>query len=314
VAQFKMRGVGVIYITHRLEELRTIGDHVTVLRDGQTVHTSALADLTMDQLIKHMVGREVSAVYQREKIERGKVRLKVQGLSRAPLLKNIKLEVHAGEILGIGGLIGAGRTELCRAIFGIDSVDAGTIEVDGKVRRIQSPREAVAAGIAYITEDRQKTGLALGLPIGKNITLASLDRVSRYGILSGSAEQAVEANFMARLRVKAANSQQLVGRLSGGNQQKIAIAKWLAREASIFLFDEPTRGIDVGAKAEVFALMEDLAKQGAAILMVSSELPELIYVADRILVMRQGQLTGELPGGCSQEAIMHLAAFKESVH
>ena len=314
VAQLKTRGVGVIYITHRLEELRTIGDRVTVLRDGQTVHTSALADLTMNQLIKHMVGREVSAVYQREPIERGKVRLKVTRLSRPPLLKGISLEVHAGEILGIGGLIGAGRTELCRAIFGIDAISAGTIEVDGVVKRIGSPREAVSAGLAYITEDRQKTGLALGLPIGQNITLASLDRVSQYGLLNQAAEHAVEAKFMDRLRVKAANARQLVGRLSGGNQQKVAIAKWLAREASIFLFDEPTRGIDVGAKAEVFALMEDLAKQGAAILMVSSELPELISVADRILVMKQGQLTGELPGGCTQEQIMHLAAFKESVH
>ncbi len=314
VAQLKTRGVGVIYITHRLEELRTIGDHVTVLRDGQTVHTSALADLTMDQLIKHMVGREVSAVYQRERVERGRVRLRVQGLSRAPLLKNLNLEVHAGEILGIGGLIGAGRTELCRAIFGIDPIDSGTIEVDGTARRIRSPREAVAAGLAYITEDRQKTGLALGLPIGKNITMASLDRVSQFGMLRQTAERAVESKFMERLRVKAAGPKQLVGRLSGGNQQKIAIAKWLAREASIFLFDEPTRGIDVGAKAEVFAVMEDLARQGAAIIMVSSELPELIQVADRILVMRQGQFTGELAGGCSQEDIMHLAAFKESVH
>ena len=314
VAQLKARGVGVIYITHRLDELRTIGDQVTVLRDGETVHTSALADLSMDQLIKHMVGREVSQVYQRERMERGQVRLKVQGLTRAPLLQNISLEVHAGEILGIGGLIGAGRTELCRAIFGIDQIDAGSIEVDGVVRSIRSPREAVTAGLAYITEDRQKTGLALGLPIGQNITLASLDRVSHYGMLNQTAERAVETKFMERLRVKAANTLQLVGRLSGGNQQKIAIAKWLAREASIFLFDEPTRGIDVGAKAEVFALMEDLARQGAAILMVSSELPELVQVADRILVMRQGQLTGELKSGCTQEEIMHLAAFKESVH
>jgi ribose transport system ATP-binding protein len=314
VAELKARGVGVIYITHRLEELRTIGDHVTVLRDGQTVHTSKLTDLTMDQLIKHMVGREVSALYQRERITRGNCRLKVQGLKRAPLLKDINLEVHAGEILGIGGLIGAGRTELCRAIFGIDAIDSGTVQVDGRTVSIGSPREAVAAGLAYITEDRQKTGLALGLPIGQNITLASLSRISRYGFLSQTAERAVESKFMERLRVKAANAKQLVGRLSGGNQQKIAIAKWLARDARIFLFDEPTRGIDVGAKAEVFALMEDLARQGAAILMVSSELPELIQVADRILVMRQGRLTGELPCGCTQEEIMHLAAFKESVN
>ena len=314
VAQLKARGVGVIYITHRLDELRTIGDQVTVLRDGETVHTSALADLSMDQLIKHMVGREVSQVYQRERMERGKVRLKVQGLTRAPLLRDISLEVHAGEILGIGGLIGAGRTELCRAIFGIDRIDAGTIEIDGVVRAIGSPREAVKAGLAYITEDRQKTGLALGLPIGQNITLASLDRVSQYGMLNQTAERAVETKFIERLRVKASSARQLAGRLSGGNQQKVAIAKWLARAAGIFLFDEPTRGIDVGAKAEVFTLMEDLARQGAAILMVSSELPELIQVADRILVMRQGQFTGELTGGCSQEQIMHLAAFKESVH
>lgn len=313
VAQLKQRGVGVIYITHRLDELRSVGDRVTVLRDGQTVHSSALVDLTMDQLIRHMVGREVASIFEREPAPMGDVKLRVKGLTRRPLLTDISLEVRAGEIVGLAGLMGAGRTELCRCLFGIDAADSGSIEINGSPVQLRSPRESVSNGIALIPEDRQKTGLALGLSIGYNITLAGLDSICKAGFIQRAAEHDVESQYIARLHVKASSARQLAVRLSGGNQQKIVIAKWLARGASIFLFDEPTRGIDIGAKAEVFRVMDELARQGAGILMVSSELPELEQMADRIYVMRQGRITGELPRGSSQEQIMHLAAFKESV-
>src|SRR6185503_3764653 len=210
----------------------------------------------------------------------------------------------------MAGLIGAGRTELCRAIFGLDPIDSGAVWVSGRPVRIRSPHEAVTAGIALLTEDRQKTGLALRLPIAYNITLANVAAISRMGALDRAAESRVTAEYVSKLRIRAASAKQLAGRLSGGNQQKVVIAKWLFRDARIFLFDEPTRGIDVGAKAEVFELMDTLARQGAAILMVSSELPELLQVADRILVMRQGHLTGELPRQTTQEEILRYATLE----
>jgi ribose transport system ATP-binding protein len=308
VRTLRDKNVGVIYITHRLEELRSVGDRVTVLRDGETVHCCALADLPREELIRHMVGRPVSAIYSRESQPPGKEMLRLEEVSRAPLLKKISLTVRAGEIVGLAGLVGAGRTELCRAIFGLDRIDSGRIVVEGNPARIGHPRDAVRAGLALVPEDRQRAGLARGLPIGYNITLANLGAVSnRFGILSHAAERTAAQTLIDRLRIKAESPRQLAGRLSGGNQQKVVIARWLHCGARVFLFDEPTRGIDVGAKVEVFETMDQLARSGAAVLMVSSELPELIQVADRILVMREGELTGELPGRTTQEEIMHLA-------
>ncbi len=312
VQTLKERQMGVIYITHRLDELRSLGDRVTVLRDGETVHTSPLSDLTTAQLIRHMVGREVAALYSREPVTPGEELLRVDSLNVDPLLKNISLSIRAGEIVGIGGLVGAGRTELCKAIFGVDRITSGTISVEGKQLKANSPRDAVAAGIALIPEDRQHTGLARQLSINYNTTIASLDKVSSGGFLNRAADLRVTQTYIDRLRIKTNSSAQLAGRLSGGNQQKVVIAKWLARGARIFLFDEPTRGIDVGAKVEVFEVMDELARNGAAVLMVSSELPELLQVADRILVMRNGSISGELPRGTTQEAIMHLAAFQSA--
>ncbi len=312
VRTLRARQMGVIYITHRLDELRSVGDRVTVLRDGETVHTCPLGDLTTDQLIKYMVGREVTSIYQRDSLPPGEELLRVHNLYRGNALRDISLYLRAGEIVGIGGLVGAGRTELCRAIFGLDPIERGKIFVAGKELKIRSPREAVAAGIALIPEDRQKSGLATGLPISENVTLASLGAISTFGFLNLAAGKQVTNTFIGRLRIKCSSGAQLAGRLSGGNQQKVVIAKWLARGAKIFLFDEPTRGIDVGAKVEVFDVMNELAKSGAAILMVSSELPELLQVADRILVMRQGKISGELPGrNTTQEEIMRLAAPRE---
>lgn len=307
------RKMGVIYITHRLDELREIGDRVTVLRDGSSVHTGELKELTREELIRHMVGREVGAIYRRVPLPPGEELLRVHNLTRKPMLTDISFNIRAGEIVGIAGLVGAGRTELCRAIFGVDAVDSGKIWIGGKEIRARSPRQAVAAGIALIPEDRQKTGLATALPIAYNVTMASVPAISRLGFLRLKMERQLTVGFQGKLRIKMDGPEQRAGRLSGGNQQKVVIAKWLARGARVFLFDEPTRGIDVGAKVEVFEVMDSLARAGAAILMISSEMPELIQVADRILVMRQGRITAELPGKSNQEEIMRYAAFDSSV-
>lgn len=311
VRELRERGIGVIYITHRLEELRSVGDRVTVLRDGATVHTGPLNELSRDELIRHMVGRDVSSIYKREPVPPGEELLRVENLSRRGVLHDISFSLRAGEIVGMAGLMGAGRTELCRAIFGIDRPEQGRVVVCGRDLRAESPRAAVAAGVALIPEDRQRTGLATGLPIGWNINMASLGSVASAGFLKHGEENKRTDEFCSRLRIKCSGGSQLAGRLSGGNQQKVVISKWLARGARVFLFDEPTRGIDVGAKVEVFEVMDELARNGAAILMVSSELPELVQVADRILVMRQGRITGELPGRTTQEEIMRLAAHEE---
>ena len=295
------RGMGIIYITHRLAELRPIADRITILRDGRTVHSGPITEVSTGQIVHHMVGREVSAIYEREKCAAGAERLRVE-------LPGISFALHAGEIVGIAGLMGAGRTELCQTIFGVTPAAHGSISVDGQLTAINSPQDAVRNGIALITEDRQQTGLTLSMPISANVTLANLDGVIRNGFVSRPQEHSVAEQFRDRLRIRAASVDQPVGRLSGGNQQKVVIAKWLYCDAKILLFDEPTRGIDVGAKAEVFTLMDELARDGVAILMVSSELPELLQVADRILVMRDGAMVTELPRSTTQQEIMQHAA------
>ena len=310
VRQLRERKMGVIYITHRLEELRALGDRVTILRDGETVHGGPLAGLSTERIIHHMVGREVTTIYERTPVEPGQELLRVEGLSRDPALDGITFSLRAGEIVGLAGLVGAGRTELCRALFGIDAVDAGRIWVAGRPVRIRHPRDAVAAGLALIPEDRQRAGLAPRLSLSYNLTSANLRALSPWGFIRGAAERQVSADYIRKLRIRADSPGQLAMRLSGGNQQKVAIAKWLFRQARVFLFDEPTRGIDVGAKVEVFQLMDELARSGAAILMVSSEMPELLQVADRILVMRRGRIMAELPRGSTQEEIMRRAALE----
>jgi ABC-type sugar transport system ATPase subunit len=257
-----------------------------------------------------MVGREVSTIYQRDPLPPGDELLRVEHLTQKGQLSDISFSLRAGEIVGMAGLIGAGRTELCRALFGVDRIDSGKVFVRGREVRIGSPQEAVKAGLALVTEDRQVTGLALRLPIAHNITLANVAGISRFGFIDGGAQDAAAMDFIGRLRIRAGSARQLCGRLSGGNQQKVVIAKWLFRQAQVFLFDEPTRGIDVGAKVEVFNVMHELARSGAAILMVSSEMPELLQVADRILVMREGKITGELPGSTTQQEIMRHAALE----
>ncbi|MBL8173951.1 MAG: sugar ABC transporter ATP-binding protein [Bryobacterales bacterium] len=312
VKTLRERKMGVIYITHRLEELRTVGDRVTILRDGETVHSCGLNEITNERIIQHMVGRELGSMYQRSALAPGEELLRVEGLTRKPLLHNVSFQVRAGEIVGMAGLVGAGRTETCRALFGLDQAEAGTVHIAGQAVTVRSPREAVEQGIALIPEDRQRTGLATALPIGHNLTIADIGKVSRMGFLLDHArERGLAGEYARKLRIKCESPRQLAGRLSGGNQQKVVIAKWLVRGARVFLFDEPTRGIDVGAKVEVYEVMDELARSGAAILMVSSELPELLQVADRILVMRQGRITGELPGRTTQEEIMKLATLHD---
>ncbi|HWD99386.1 MAG TPA: sugar ABC transporter ATP-binding protein [Bryobacteraceae bacterium] len=313
VRDLKARGMGIIYITHRMDELRAIGDRVTVLRDGSTVHSGDLAAIRTDRLIAQMVGRDVAAIYERQRLPPGETLLEVRDLCVAKSrLSHISFSLRSGEITGMAGLIGAGRTELCRAIFGIDPIDSGEIRIHNRPAVIRSPRDAVKQGIAFVTEDRQISGLALRLPIAANVTLANTERISPFGILDRAAQNRQSEELSRKLRLKAASISQLAGTLSGGNQQKVVIAKWLFRQAQIFLFDEPTRGIDIGAKTEVFELMSELARSGAAILMVSSELPELLQVADRILVMRQGVISGEAPHGSTQEQIMRLAVMESA--
>jgi ABC-type sugar transport system ATPase subunit len=301
VRSLRERGMGIIYITHRLVELGEIADRVTILRDGATVHSAMYSELSTEQIIHHMVGREVLAIYRRESLPPGKELLRVE-------LPGIEFRLHAGEIVGIAGLMGAGRTELCQTLFGVTPAGEGSIYIEGRKVAIRSPREAVDQGIALITEDRQKTGLALSLPLRCNVTLAHLNGVCRNGLVQPGKERTVAQDYVGKLRIRASSIEQLAMRLSGGNQQKIVVAKWLFRDTNILLFDEPTRGIDVGAKAEVFALMDKLAASGKALLMVSSELPELLQVADRILVMRNGRIVAGLPRTTTQQEIMHYAA------
>ena len=300
VRTLRARGSGVIYITHRMEELRAVGDRVTVLRDGKTVATGDLKDFSTTDLIRHMVGREVATLYERTPGTPGEELLRVEG-------EGTSFRVRAGEIVGLAGLMGAGRTELCRAIFGVEGPGAVRVWVAGREVRIRSPREATAAGIAFLTEDRQRTGLALRLPIRNNVTMTNLGAVARLGLVHAGAEAGPVAGLVEKLRVRCDGIEQWAGRLSGGNQQKVVIAKWLFRQARVFLFDEPTRGIDVGAKAEVFALLDELARGGAGILMVSSELSELLQMADRILVMRGGRIVQELGRPATQEEILRWA-------
>ena len=301
VNDLRDRGIGIIYITHRLDELEQVANRITILRDGETVHGGDFSELTTEGIVHHMVGREVSHIYEREPIDPGPEMLSVD-------LPGARFTVHAGEIVGIAGLMGAGRTELCQTLFGITPAEQGSIRLEGRAVEINSPSDAVNAGIALITEDRQKTGLALELPLRANVTLANMDAVCKTGFVLSSAEADVAEDSLKRLRIRASGIEQQAGRLSGGNQQKIVIAKWLFRDARVLLFDEPTRGIDVGAKGEVFALMDQLARDGKAIVMVSSELPELLQVADRILVMRDGEVVTELPRTTTQQEIMHHAA------
>jgi len=298
IRQLREQGVGVIYISHRLEELAAIADRVTVLRDGRTIGTHRMADTTRERLVHSMVGRELSSVFPKRAVPIGDVVLELRGITcNATGLRDVNLSVRAGEIVGLAGLVGAGRTELARAIFGVTPPDDGEIRLRGARVIIASPSDAIAHGIAYVPEDRRRHGVVLGMPVRDNVTLASLDRIARRGSLDRRRERDIAIDYSRRLDIKAPTIRTLVSALSGGNQQKVALARWLVTEPSLLILDEPTQGIDVGAKSEIHALMTELAARGVAILMISSELPEILGMSDRIAVMRNGTIVDVLARG-----------------
>ena len=309
IRQLREQGVAMLYISHRLEELPRVADRVTALRDGALVGTRRQADVNRDELIRMMVGRELAAVFPKAEVPIGEVVLEVQGLScRASGVRDVSLSVRAGEILGLAGLVGAGRTELARVLFGLTPADSGAIRVRGEPATIDSPRRAVALGIAYVPEDRRRHGVIPEMSVAANTTLATLHSVASGGLIAFDRERSVAADFARRLGIKAASIDTPVGNLSGGNQQKVALARWLMADPAVLILDEPTQGVDVGAKAEIHRLMSGLAERGLAIVMISSELPEVLGMSDRIAVMHGGTVVGTLErAGATQEAILELA-------
>jgi rhamnose transport system ATP-binding protein len=309
IRQLREAGVGMIYISHRLEELPVIADRVTVLRDGRTIDTRLMSEVNRQELIQLMVGRELSAVFPKKDVALGDVVLELKGLGCSESgIRDINLSVRAGEIVGLAGLVGAGRTELARTIFGLTPLDKGEIVLGGKHLRLETPAQAIRHGIAYLPEDRRRHGVILDMQIGSNITLASLDRLSYYGALDFKREREVAAEYTRRLGVKTPAIFVPVATLSGGNQQKVALSRWLMTNPSVLILDEPTQGIDVGAKSEIHALMTELAAQGVAILMISSELPEILGMSDRVAVMYGGTIVGILDrADATQQKILALA-------
>ncbi len=309
VRELRGQGIGVIYISHRLDEIFAIADRVTVLRDGEGVGTKAVGDLTRESMIEMMVGRKLENEFPKERHKAGEARLVVRGLSRAPRVKDVSFSARRGEILGLTGLVGAGRTETARLIFGADAREAGAIHLDGRELSIRSPRDAIAAGICLLTEDRKAQGLVLGQSVQANFGLPNLPAFSRWGFVDCAAESGRFAGFVDSLKIRIASHEQSAGTLSGGNQQKVVLAKWLEKNAEVIVFDEPTRGIDVGAKYEIYLLMNRLAAEGKAVLMISSELPEILGMSDRILVMHDGRVAGEISDveNTTQEDVMRLA-------
>ncbi len=304
----RRQGMGIIYISHRLEEVFTIGDRVTVMRDGEHVATKAVCDLDRESIIRMMVGRELKDEFPKEVFEVGAERLRVNGLARRGAFEKVSFTLRQGEIVGLTGLVGAGRTEVARAIFGADKITAGELILDGKPVQIRKPADAIAQGIGLLTEDRKGQGLVLGMSVAQNTTLSNLRAISAGPFLKRGEERAVAAKYVDELHIKTPGIHQAAQNLSGGNQQKVVLAKWLFTQSKVLIFDEPTRGIDVGAKVEIYKLMNELVRQGVCILMISSELPEILGMCDRILVMHEGRLRGELSrADATQEKIMHLA-------
>ncbi len=301
-------GVPVIYISHRMKDIFAIGNRVTVMRDGRTVGTREVERTEVGELIHLMVGRTIAEQIPKRKVPIGEVVLEVEGLAREGVLSPVSLSVRSGEILGVAGLMGSGRTELARAIFGADPADGGTVRVTGRTMSGRNPCASIAAGVGFITEDRKRQGLMLQRSVGENITLTSLDDVARFGVLDLGAERERAQELVERLQIRLASLEQEIVSLSGGNQQKVVLARWLAARCRVLLFDEPTRGIDVAAKAEIYELIGELVAQGVAVMLISSEMPELLGLADRVAVMHEGALQGVLDrSGATQERIMQLA-------
>lgn len=309
IARLKAEGVGIVYISHKMDELKRIADRVTVMRDGEYIGTVPAQSTPVEKIISMMVGRALSD--ERPSIpdhSSSEVVLEVTGLNRGSEIRNVGFSVRKGEILGFAGLMGAGRTEVARAIFGADHLESGEIFMHGRKLDIRKPQDAVRAGIGYLSEDRKHFGLATGMDVRNNVAMASLSRFAGpVGLLKEAAMRDAAIRYIDQLAIKTPSDQQEARLLSGGNQQKVVIAKWLLRDCEVLIFDEPTRGIDVGAKNEIYKLLNALARQGRAIIVISSELPEILRLSHRIAVMCEGRLTGILPGGATQEAIMQLA-------
>ena len=307
------QGVPIIYISHRLNEIFAIGDRVTVMRDGHTVGTRQTDQTDADELIQLMVGRTIAEQIPKRDVPIGPVVLDIKGLARAGKISPVDLSVHAGEILGVAGLMGSGRTELARAVFGADPIDAGAVRVAGRELPGRSPGESITAGLGFITEDRKQQGLVLQSSVAENITLTSLDDFSRLGVIDLGRERHQAATLVDKLHIRAASLTQKTLDLSGGNQQKVVLARWLAARCRVLIFDEPTRGIDVASKAEIYSLIGDLVEEGVAVMLISSEMPELLGLADRIAVMHEGRLQGVVPRAeATQQRIMQLALGQRS--
>ena len=309
IRELKELGIGVIYISHRLDEIFEIADRVMFLRDGEYIGQAPIKSLTRAKMIESMVGRRLEEEFPARTNSIGESRLVVRSLNRGSAVREVSFEVGRGEVVGLTGLVGAGRTELARLIFGADARDSGTIELDGKQLRIDGPRNAIGEGICLLTEDRKSQGLVLGLNVRENFSLPNLSEMNSAGFIDRGSESEAFGRYVRSLSISISHQEQLACNLSGGNQQKIVLAKWLERNAEVIIFDEPTRGIDVGAKYEIYLLIKELANQGKAILMISSELPEVLGMSDRVLVMHDGRITGEIKDAAqaTQEQIMQLA-------
>jgi rhamnose transport system ATP-binding protein len=302
IQTLRAQGVGIVYISHRLEEIAAIADRVTVLRDGHSIATRGMSEVDRAELIRLMVGREVSAIFPKREVAIGAPVLETRNL------RGVSLSVRAGEILGMAGLVGSGRTEFAEALFGICPDPTGEILLRGQRVRIAEPADAIRHGIGYVPEDRRQHGVVLDMPIAANASLASLPAVSRRGLIDAARERSLARDFVKRLQIKTASLYAEAGSLSGGNQQKVALARWLAIRPAVLILDEPTQGVDVGSKSEIHRLMVDLAGQGVAIIMISSELPEILGMSDRVAVMHGGRLAAILGRGeATQDRILHLA-------
>ncbi|HEY5454229.1 MAG TPA: sugar ABC transporter ATP-binding protein [Acidothermaceae bacterium] len=313
VRALRADNTAVLFISHRLEEVFAICQRVTIMRDGRFVRTAPIEDLTIDGIIRSMVGRDLDTLFPKTETAPGAEVLDVSRLTREGVFTDVSFKVRRGEIVGLSGLVGAGRSEVARAIFGIDRYDAGTVTMGGKVLPNGSPLAAMGAGVAFVPEDRRLQGLVMEMAIDHNIALASLGRLERHGLISRKRERDLAADWAVKLRLKFGRLKNPVSTLSGGNQQKVVLSKWLARNPTLLIVDEPTRGIDVGTKAEVHRLLDQLVSQGVAVLMISSELPEILGMADRILVLREGRLVAEMPREAATEASIMRAATGQSV-
>ena len=308
IRRLQAKGVSIIYISHRLEEVKKIGDRITILRDGKNITTIDVKEATIEKLIRLITGRDLKQKFPSRLHKYGSEKLRIESLSRDKVLNNINFSVKAGEVLGIAGLVGSGRTELARVIFGIDQKNKGKIYIEGEEVKIDNPYDAVKLGIGFIPEDRKKQGLILNMSIKGNIILPFIDDFIKGGLIDKRKQSNIVLKYVSLLNIKISSIIQMVRMLSGGNQQKVVIAKWLCAEARILIFDEPTRGIDVGAKVEVHKIINQLVEKGKAIILISSELPEILGISDRILVMHQGKIAGEfLRDEATQEKIMACA-------